>query len=88
MSVVNIMEKIIEEKLDQQLENYDCCKCKDCRQDMLAFALNTIHPKYVNSTKGELFGRIDSSKMQKTVDIDIAIARAINVVSSSPKHRQ
>lgn len=88
MSVVNIMERIVEEKLDQQLENYDCCKCEDCRRDMLAFALNTIPPKYVNSAKGELFGRIDSSKMQKTVDIDIAIARAINVVSASPKHRQ
>lgn len=88
MAVVNIMEKIISEKLDLQLKDCDCCKCNECRQDMLAYALNSVSPKYVNSAKGELFGRIDSSKMQNSVDIDIAIARAINVVSSSPKHRQ
>lgn len=87
MAVVNIMEKIIEKKLDLQLKDCNCCKCSDCHQDMLAFALNSVPPKYVNSAKGELFGRIDSSKMQNSVDIDIAVAKAISVVSSSPKHR-
>lgn len=86
MAVVNIMEKIVEEKLDLQLQSRECCKCSDCHQDMLAYALNIIPPKYVNSAKGELFGRIDSSKLQNAVDIDIAIAKAINIVSSSPKH--
>ena len=55
---------------------------------MLAYALNSIPPKYVNSAKGELFGRIDSSKMQNSVDIDIAVAKAISVVSASPKHHK
>lgn len=87
MAVVNIMEKIAEEKLDLQLQSSDCCKCSDCHQDMLAYALNIIPPKYVNSAKGELFGRIDSAKLQNSVDIDIAIAKAISVVSASPKHR-
>lgn len=88
MAVVNIMEKIISEKLDLQLKDCACCKCNECRQDMLAYALNIIPPKYVNSSKGELFGRIDSSKMQNSVDIDIAVAKAIRVVSASPKHHK
>ncbi len=88
MAVVNIMEKIISEKLDLQLQSCDCCKCSECRQDMLAFALNSVPPKYVNSAKGELFGRINSSKMQNSVDIDIAVAKAISVVSASPKHKK
>ena len=58
MAVVNIMEKIISEKLDFQLKDCDCCKCNECRQDMLAYALNSVSPKYVNSAKGELVGEI------------------------------
>lgn len=88
MAVVNIMETIVAEKLDFQLKDYDCCKCSDCRNDMLAYALNIIPSKYVNSAKGELFGRIDSTKLQNSVDIDIAIAKAINIVSASPNHKK
>ena len=88
MAVVNIMEKIISEKLDLQLQDCDCCKCSECRQDMLAYALNIIPPKYVNSAKGELFGRIDSSKKQNSVDIGIAVAKSISVVSASPEHHK
>ena len=88
MAVVNIMENIISEKLDLQLKDCDCCKCNDCKQDMLAYALNIIPPKYVNSAKGELFGRINSTKLQNSVDIDIAIAKAISIVSASPNHKK
>ena len=87
MAVVNIMETIIEEKLELQLKDSNCCKCSDCKQDMLAYALNIIPPKYVNSAKGELFGRINSTKLQNSVDIDIAIAKAISIVSASPNHK-
>ncbi|MGN0554190.1 MAG: late competence development ComFB family protein [Oscillospiraceae bacterium] len=88
MAVVNIMEEIISEKLDLQLKDCDCCKCNDCRHDMLAYALNIVPPKYVNSAKGELFGRINSTKLQNSVDIDIAIAKAISIVSASPNHNK
>ncbi|MDE6709854.1 MAG: late competence development ComFB family protein, partial [Oscillospiraceae bacterium] len=54
---------------------------------MMAMALNTLKPKYVNSKKGELFTKLNATKMQNTVDIDVACAKAISVVSSSP-HRK
>ncbi|MCD7731452.1 MAG: late competence development ComFB family protein [Oscillospiraceae bacterium] len=88
MAVINIMEQIVEEKLDILLSGVDCCKCEYCHQDMLAFALNLVKPKYVNSARGELFGRIDSAKLQNSVDINIAVAKAIEVVSSSPNHEK
>ncbi len=86
MAIVNIMEQIIADKLELLLADSDCCKCDDCKQDMMAFALNQVKPKYVNSKTGELFGRIDSTKLQNSVDIDIAVAKAIAVIGSSPKH--
>ena len=87
MSVVNVMEKIVEEHLDFILNEVDCCKCDDCRDDMMAIALNSLQPKYVSTLKGELFSRIDSKKYQNNIDIDVAVAKAIKIVSSSP-HRK
>ena len=86
MAVVNIMEAIVEERLEQLLEEAECCKCEDCKLDMMAYALNMLQPKYVNSRKGELFGRIESTKYQNSVDIEIAISKAIVTVGSAPNH--
>lgn len=87
MSVVNVMEMVVQERLELLLEENDCCKCEKCIDDMMAMALNTLKPKYVNSHKGELFSRIDVTKYQNTIDIDVAVTKAINAVSSSP-HRE
>lgn len=86
-NVVNVMEEVVRDRLEVFLQDVDCCKCDTCRGDMLAMALNTLKPKYVNSRKGELFSKLNATKMQNTVDIDVAVAKAISVVSASP-HRK
>lgn len=86
MAVVNVMESIVKDRLDVLLRDMDCCKCEKCIDDMMAIALNTLKPKYVNSRKGELFSRLDTTKYQNTIDIDVAVTKAINIVSSKP-HR-
>lgn len=87
MDVINVMEDIVRERLEVHLKYSDCCKCDVCIGDMMAIALNTLKPKYVNSKKGELFSKIDSTKYQNTVDIDVAVAKAIDIVSTRP-HRK
>ncbi|MCM1329657.1 MAG: late competence development ComFB family protein [Ruminococcus sp.] len=87
INVVNVMEEVVKERLELFLMDVDCCKCDTCKGDMLAMALNALKPKYVNSRKGELFTKLNATKMQNTVDIDVAVAKAIAVVSASP-HRK
>lgn len=87
MDIYNIMEDIVRERLEVHLKYSDCCNCDMCKSDMMAIALNALKPKYVNSKKGELFSKLDTTKYQNTVDIDVAVAKAIDVVSSHP-HRK
>lgn len=87
INVVNVMEEVVRERLETLLKDSDCCQCDTCKGDMLAMALNSLKPKYVNSRKGELFSKIDVTKYQNTVSIDVAVAKAISAVSSSP-HRK
>ncbi|MBP1550038.1 MAG: late competence development ComFB family protein [Oscillospiraceae bacterium] len=84
MATVNVMENLVMEKLAERLAVMECCKCDRCINDMLAVALNELQPKYVNTRKGELFTRIDATKQQNAIDLDVAITKAIETVTAAP----
>lgn len=86
MSLVNVMETYVRNKLEEMLEKAECCKCEACKGDMMAIALNGLPAKYVNTPTGELYSRIESLTSQNMVDIEISVAKAINVVSKRPRH--
>lgn len=86
MAISNIMEEIVKQKLDEMLEDIDCCKCDKCYADMFAIALNMCKPKYVSTQKGELLVKIDETKVQNNVDISSFVWKAIQIVKANPKH--
>ncbi|MBE6901378.1 MAG: competence protein ComFB [Ruminococcaceae bacterium] len=86
MSIINVMEAFVGERLEEMLKTENCCKCERCMDDMKAIALNKLPAKYVSSHNGELFSKLDSMIRQNSVDINIAIAAAIDAVSKRPSH--
>ena len=86
MALVNIMESVVKQRLDEILETADCCKCETCYLDTMAIALNYCKPRYVNTLKGELLVKIDSTERQSAVDLEIAILKAIEIVKQHPHH--
>ncbi|MBQ8170786.1 MAG: late competence development ComFB family protein [Oscillospiraceae bacterium] len=86
MAIINVMEKFINERLDDMLSSEDCCKCERCVDDMKAIALNKLPAKYVSTHNGELFSKLEASIRQNAVDINIAVAAAIDAVSKRPSH--
>lgn len=84
--LINANEEIVNQRIEVLLKEYDCCKCADCINDMMAIALNNLKPAYVNTEKGVLFKRIMNLKQQNSADIDIEILKAINMVSAHPNH--
>jgi competence protein ComFB len=84
--MVNIMEGIVRDRLDHLLENFDCCKCEICKDDMMALALNSVPTKYVTSHKGELFGRTDTMNQSHATGLDIIVVKCINKVARTPNH--
>ncbi len=86
MALVNVMEQIVDDKLAQMLESEDCCKCQRCLEDMKAIALNRLPAKYVSTNSGELFTKLNATVRQSSVDINIAVAAAIEMVAKHPSH--
>ncbi len=85
--MINMMESIVKQKLNSVLAHTDCCQCPVCYSDMLAIALNSVSPKYTNTLQGELLVKVDQASSQNSVDVNIAVAKAIEIVSSNPRHQ-
>lgn len=81
--LVNIMEKLVVEKLDAAFEKFNCCKCDRCKQDVAAIALNRLPPKYVVADQGAL---IDFVAKQTSAAVTTAIIQAILIVRANPRH--
>lgn len=88
MALINMMEKLVEDKMNELLEkNPDCCGCEQCREDIMALALNNLPAKYVSTSKGELFSKVNSVMVkQNSVDLNIAVINALEFVKGHPHH--
>ena len=87
MPIHNIMEQMVDAKLDELLPKSNCCKCQKCIDDIRALALNRLPAKYVSTDLGGLYSRVSSSmEQQNSLDINFAVYSAIEFVSTHPHH--
>ena len=82
----NVMEQIVEEKLDEMFKTYDGCTCERCRADIMAITLNNIQPRYAVTDEGELFAKIQCCNKRGELEIVKQLATAANIVKNNPNH--
>ena len=87
-NVINYMEIWVQEYMDILLEKIDGCKCDKCKRDIFTLALNNLKPYYVSTTLGKIMTKIESTKQQVETNIIVEVTKAINKVSSNPKHNR
>ena len=85
-SYKNAMELLVEEQFDKIAGSLGCCTCDSCRNDIIAFALNQLPPKYVATDRGEVYSKTYTLRSQHLTDIMTAIAKGATVVREHPRH--
>ncbi|MCX7715459.1 MAG: late competence development ComFB family protein [Clostridia bacterium] len=85
---INLMEALVESKLDEIIDTLDCCKCERCRRDIIAYALNHLPSKYVTSESGMLFAKLEFFSLQHEANVMTQLLRAVEIVSRSPRHEE
>ena len=89
MAFINMMEKMVDIRMEERMKNSSCCKCEQCIEDIKCIALNNLPPKYVSTSQGELFSKIDQQMVRQNVlDIDVAVINAIEYVDKRPRHKK
>ena len=71
--LINMMEHYVDERLSELLKDYNCCKCEVCLEDMKAFSLNRLPPKYVSTVNGQVFPLQAVADKITARTIDVAI---------------
>lgn len=82
----NIMEDIIDSRIDELMESSNICRCRYCRADVWAYAANHLTPKYAVSIKGDVHSRYAMLSDQMKTDVTAAIIKGMDVVSQNPHH--
>lgn len=82
----NIMEKLVEDKLDELWNTLDTCKCEKCRNDIIALTLNQVGAKYVVTHEGELYAKLCTLSNEYGLEVLKAIAKSIRTVAENPNH--
>jgi competence protein ComFB len=83
----NYMEDIVKRNIESQFATRtDICKCDRCRNDVLAYALNHLPPKYVVSDRGHIFTKLQEMETQFNTDVTREVLKAIEFIKTHQRH--
>lgn len=88
MALTNVTETLARFLFEDAFRNNGKleCTCEQCRDDILAFALNHLPVRYVSSDLGHAFVKTQYMSSQLQSDIIAELARAAAIVGSKPRH--
>ncbi|MBI4845945.1 MAG: late competence development ComFB family protein [Candidatus Omnitrophica bacterium] len=87
MKAYNIMEDIVKKYLNDMFAmRFDVCKCDICKEDIVAYVLSRVPPKYVTSDSGAMRTLIDQTKVEQSSVILKELVKAMELVAEKPRH--
>lgn len=83
----NYMEIIVEDTLPSVMKMSDLkCDCQQCKEDVMAIALNNLEPMYIASEKGIVYSKLNQFSGQFNADVVRELTFAIDKVKANPRH--
>ncbi len=82
----NLMEIIVLDKLKEVGDSLECCRCEHCMLDIATYVLNRLPPKYVATTRGDIFSHLEMLSAQYTASILTLVMEASRLISGNPRH--
>lgn len=84
----NALEEVVHDVFDRLLLNRaHFCHCPQCRDDVVAHALNKVRPRYIGgSSIGSAVTRVALSNDQTHAEMVVLVLDAMERVSARPSH--
>ncbi|MGQ0714102.1 MAG: late competence development ComFB family protein [Gemmatimonadaceae bacterium] len=84
----NLLEGAVKD-VYEELKSRDpsFCGCEQCEDDVLAFALNHLRPRYAGGTReGVAVTSVDLQRDQTRAELMVAVLDAMRRVTNNPRH--
>ena len=83
---INVMQVLVEEKAPKYVEMFGLCTCKRCMEDVKAYTLNHLPPKYVVLEPNDRVPRLTVYEGKFSSDITAQLLQACKAVHETPHH--
>ena len=84
--LVNVMERLVDDKLDDYIKKFDVCTCPRCRVDVKALALSRMEAKYVVLDKSGVSAFLSLYTNKFASEVMFHLGKACMQVLTSPRH--
>ena len=86
MVVINVMEKLVEEKAPRYIRMFGLCSCPRCAADVRALTLTNLQPAYIVRRRAEAHAMLTVYESRYNSTIFAQLTRACKVVMDNPRH--
>lgn len=87
MAIKNVMELIVKGVLKENMKHLRmACRCERCQDDVVAYALNNLPPKYIVNPEHQPYIRaIHEINQDEALNVLKAVTHAATVISAEPR---
>lgn len=87
MAIKNVMEIIVKDVLKNNLKHLRMsCTCERCQDDVMAYALNHLPPKYiVNPNRQPYIRAVHEVNQDEALNVLKVVTQAATVISAKPR---
>ena len=85
-ALLNVMERLVDDKLDYYMKKFDVCTCPRCRVDVKALALSHMEAKYVVLDKSGISAFLSLYTNKYASEVMFHLGKAGMQVLESPRH--
>lgn len=83
---VNVMERIVEDKIIYFMRQFDVCTCDRCVNDTIALTLSGLLPKYIVTTPAAVDPLLSYYTNKYISDVTVEATKACMIIKDNPRH--
>ncbi|MCI8453156.1 MAG: late competence development ComFB family protein [Lachnospiraceae bacterium] len=83
---INVMERLVRDKVPMYMDMFGTCKCSRCMADTIAVTLTHLTPKYVVVSKNAVAPLMNYYSQHYAGQVTVEITKACTLVSERPHH--
>lgn len=84
---INVMERIVSDKIIYFMRQFECCTCEKCIADTIALTLNGLPPKYIVTEPAAEAPLLSFYTNHFISEITVEATKACMTVKENPKHK-
>ena len=83
---INVMERLVRDKVPMYMDMFGTCKCSRCVADTIAVTLTHLAPKYVVVSRNAVAPLMNYYSQHYAGQVTVEITKACTLVSERPHH--